>query len=228
MATQKKTVKTKSTKPSVVESKISYLDRIESEVQSNQSKVSLILGALILVVVVILIFNYFNRTKPEIGPAGQTTTTQSEDVSPENLPGKYTVKDGDTLFSVAEKYYQDGYKYTEIAKANNLVDVDSIVLGQVLDIPKLDQQTITPTATPSPTPTPAPSAYNNTQTDAQINTWGTPITGSSYTVVEGDWLSTVAARAYNGDIMSYNKIAAANNITNPDLIEPGMVLVIPR
>lgn len=230
MATQKKTVKAKSNRSSVVESKISYLDRIESEVQSNQSKVSLILGALILVVVVILIFNYFNRNKSEVGPAGQTSTTQSGDVSPENLPGKYTVKDGDTLFTLAEKYYTDGYKYTEIAKANNLVNVDSIVAGQVLDIPKLDQELVaqapaSPTQTPAATPTPAPSS-DNAQADAA--SWGTPISDNTYTVVEGDWLSTIAARAYKGDVMAYQKIAIANNISNPDVIEPGMVLTLPR
>ena len=57
--------------------------------------------------------------------------------------------------------------------------------------------------------------------------WGPKIDGATYTVVEGDWLSTISARAY-GDIMSYSKIAEANNISNPDLIEPGQVLKIPR
>ena len=57
--------------------------------------------------------------------------------------------------------------------------------------------------------------------------WGPKITGDTYTVVEGDWLSTISARAY-GDVMAYNKIAVANNIPNPDLIEPGQVLKLPR
>jgi nucleoid-associated protein YgaU len=58
-------------------------------------------------------------------------------------------------------------------------------------------------------------------------TWGGPISGDSYTVVKGDWLSTIAARAY-GDVMLYNKIAQANNISNPNIIEVGTVLKIPR
>ncbi len=57
--------------------------------------------------------------------------------------------------------------------------------------------------------------------------WGPPITSDKYTVVAGDWLSKIAGRAY-GDIMAYDRIAKANNIQNPDLIEVGMVLTIPR
>lgn len=218
-----------------------YLDRISQEVQTNQSKLSLVLGALIILVIGILIFNYFQRSKTDLGPA-QTTTVEEqvkqEDVSPDKLPGKYTVKEGDTLFLIAERYYQDGSKFEEIAKANNLTDVDTIVAGQVLEIPKLAE-----VATPSPSPIETPTATSPPsspttslpQQDAgQLGTgggdttiWGPKILGNTYTVQEGDWLSTISARAY-GDIFAYQKLAAANNISNPDLIFPGQVLVIPR
>lgn len=224
--------------------KPSYLDRIEAEVQSNQSRMSLILGALIIFVVGILIFNYFNRNKAEVGPAQQSETTQS-DVTIDKLPGKYTVKEGDTLFTIAEKYYNDGYQFTEIAKANNLVNVDSIEVGQVLEIPKIDlaQASIEPSPTaeaspilevsPTPTASEAPAQVQETapagEKGAEIVTdWGLVITGNTYTVQEGDWLSTIAARAYNGDIFAYEKLAQVNNIPNPDYIEPGMVINIPR
>ena len=57
--------------------------------------------------------------------------------------------------------------------------------------------------------------------------WGEKIAGDTYTVTDGDWLSTIAARAY-GDVYAYQKIAVANNISNPDLILPGQVLKLPR
>lgn len=201
----------------------SLLDRMESEVQSNQSRVSLILGGLIVLVVGVLIFNYFNKNsdKSEITPNAEQTEIK-EDVSPEKLPGKYTVKEGDTLFTIAQKYYQDGYKFTEIVKANSLTSADVITVGQIIEIPKL-AITSTPTSTPAQTPAPTTDAA----VDAIVS-YGTPITGETYTVVEGDWLSTISARAYNGDVMAYSKIATANNIANPDLIEPGMILTIPR
>lgn len=223
----------------------SYLERIENEVNSNQSRISLVLGALILIVAAFLLFNYFSKAKPEIGPAQQTPAQMTEDVLPEQLPGKYTVKNGDTLFTIAEKYYQDGFKYTEIQKVNNLTDPNTVEVGQVLEIPKLEtamaeaSPTATPTTTPTPTITPTPSpAVSPSPTPmatpvvtpqvAPTIDYGPAITGNTYTVVEGDWLSTIAARAYKGDIMAYPKIAQANKIPNPDYILPGMVLTIPR
>lgn len=181
-----------------------YVDRLENQVQSNQSKLSMILGALIILVVGILVFNFFNRGKPDLGPAQQTVV---EDVTPQSLPGNYTVKEGDTLFAISEKYYGSGYKYVEVAKENNLTNPDQIDKGQVLKMPKLES-----------------AALSLNQAD---NLWGEKITGDSYTVVSDDWLSKIAGRAY-GDIYAYERIAKANNIQNPDLIEPGTVLSIPR
>lgn len=48
----------------------------------------------------------------------------------------------------------------------------------------------------------------------------------THTVVPGDTLWDLAKRFY-GDPFRYHQIAAANGITNPDLIFPGQVLVIP-
>lgn len=209
MARKKASNKKVSTKSPVYES---YVDKLESQVQSNQSRLSMILGALIVLVVGILVFNYFNKNKADLGPAQQTQMPQ-QDVSPESLPGKYTVKEDDTLFTVAEKYYNDGYKYTEIVKANNLTNADVIEVGQVLEIPKVEGIPVSEEPQDGSTPT-----------DTE---WGPKITGDSYTVVEGDWLSKIAGRAY-GDIYAYQKIAEVNKIENPDAIEVGTVLTIPR
>ncbi len=200
-----------------------YFEKLENEIQSNQSKVSMILGGLIVLVIGILIFNYFNKPKSDLGPA-QQTQTEDQDVSKDNLPGKYTIKEGDTLFLIAENYYQDGYKFTEIAKANNLVNPDQIEPDQVIEIPKLEIVQAQASA--------EPTAINQVQEElgtggGNSTIWGDRIENNSYTVVEGDWLSTIAGRAY-GDIMAFDKIAKANNIPNPDLIEPGTVLTIPR
>ena len=47
----------------------------------------------------------------------------------------YTVVKGDTLWAIAQKYYGDGNKYKDIAKANNLSNPDIIHAGQKLLIP---------------------------------------------------------------------------------------------
>lgn len=205
------------TKESPTSEDKTYWDKLGGEVQSNQSKLSLVLGALIVLVLGILIFNYFVRNKATLGPAQTTQQETQEDVSPNNLPGKYTVKEDDTLFVIAEKYYQDGYQYPEIAQANNLTNVDLLEVGQVLQIPKLEKVSPSPSPVDEPSPSPSPDP----------SLWGSPIKSDSYTVVEGDWLSKIAGRAY-GDIMAYPRIAQANNIANPNLIYPGQVLTIPR
>ncbi len=183
-----------------------YLERVEKEIQTNQSKVSMILGALIIIVIGVLIFNFFNKPKADLGPAQQTQAGENQ----------YTVLEGDTLFTIADKYYQNGYMYTEIAKANNITNPDQLETGQTLQIPALpstqqDQQ----------------DTQNLGTEDENTTVWGLKIDGNTYTVIDGDWLSTIAGRAY-GDIQAFDKIAQANNISDPNLIEPGTVLTIPR
>jgi nucleoid-associated protein YgaU len=158
-----------------------------------------------------------------------------------------------------QKYYNDGYQFAKIADANQLKDVDSLEVGQVLNIPKSDGQVaaaeVTPSpteqatpavsatpaptkvaqATPAPTENPAVTSIDMSKPNPNagqggpenVTAWGDKISGTTYTVQQGDWLSKIAGRAY-GDIMQYQKIAAANHITNPNVIEPGTVLQIPR
>lgn len=193
--------------------------RIQEEFNSNQSYVNLVLGLLIVLVAGILVFNYFKKSQPTLGPATQVvpTTSQSQtppstDVSPEQLPGTYTVKENDTLYDIAQNYYKDGFKYNLLVKTNNLTDENLITVGQVLQIPKVEETAVAQLGTGG--------ATNQT-------IWGEKITSDTYTVLEDDWLSKIAGRAY-GDIYAFDKIAKANNISNPDLIEPGQVLKIPR
>jgi len=47
----------------------------------------------------------------------------------------HTVVKGDTLWAIAKKYYGDGNRYSEIAKANNIANANIISIGQKLLIP---------------------------------------------------------------------------------------------
>lgn len=49
----------------------------------------------------------------------------------------------------------------------------------------------------------------------------------TYVVRRGDTLSAIAAQSY-GDPSQWREIAAANAITDPRMLEPGLVLTIPR
>lgn len=262
MARAKKTTKAANTKvrvernPSTTNSRLSAFNW---DVQNNRSIVNLILGAAVLVILGVVLFNFLSKSNNNLGPAQQTENTQTPtgDVAKDQLPGNYTVKDGDTLFLIAQKYYDDGYKFDQIAQANNLTDANSLQVGQVLSIPKLEVAQSSPEASPSDmnmtmgspndngaSPNPADqSMIDQSQSVPQTpngengggasggaadqTIWGTAISGATYTVQPGDWLSKISGRAY-GDVMQYQKIAQANNIADPNLIEPGMVLTIPR
>ena len=49
---------------------------------------------------------------------------------------EYTIVAGDNLWTIAERAYGDGYKWTEIAKANNLANPDLIFTGNKLKLPR--------------------------------------------------------------------------------------------
>lgn len=212
----------------------SLMDRLQTDLRKNQSYLNYVLGALIVLIVGILLFNYFNKPN-NLGPSQQADQQeqqdQTSDVAQGSLPGKYTIKKGDTLFKVAENYYKDGYKYTEIIKENKLENPDMVEVGQVLTIPKLEEVQTTEAATemqsPSPSATPETQVDNGQGGAENVTIWGDKIESDTYTVQAGDWLSKIAGRAY-GDIDQYAKIAAANNIANPEVIEVGTVLKIPR
>ena len=187
----------------------------------------MLLGALVIIVVGVLVINFFSQEEggESIPPIG----TEDESVS-----NTYTVQEGEDLWTISEKVYGTGYNWPEIASANNLENPSEIEAGQELVIPNLqteDGQTPTialtdePTATLSPVPTvieeiPTPTEMEATE-DADA------IAGNSYTVVQGDSLWHIAVRAY-GDGYKWVEIAQENNLENPDLIHPGNVFVLPQ
>jgi 5'-nucleotidase/UDP-sugar diphosphatase len=64
------------------------------------------------------------------------------------------------------------------------------------------------------------------QVNAPTLTTATAAPQKTYIVVAGDSLWKIA-QTYYGDGSQYKKIAAANKISNPDLIQIGQKLVIP-
>ncbi|OGG27611.1 hypothetical protein A3A59_03150 [Candidatus Gottesmanbacteria bacterium RIFCSPLOWO2_01_FULL_42_10] len=211
---------------------------VPQEEQVSESYISIGLGLLVVVVVGILLYNYFtqknsSQDKSKSNEISQEATTAAK-------PGNtYVVVAGDTLWSIAEKAYNDGYKWTEIAKANNLQNSDSLEAGQKLTIPEVPTVSSAPavsaeaspivqvTATPVTIPSTQPSETPNVSVAPPATQQLSAITGTSYTVVSGDTLWDIACRAY-GDCYAWVKIAQANKLANPDLIHPGNEFTLPR
>src|SRR3989344_685682 len=222
----------------------------ESE-QLSESYISIGLGLLVVVVVGILLYNYFTQRGAEnqVTPTPQLTT---EEATVSAQPGgNYTVVEGDTLWSISEKAYGTGYNWSDIAKANSLNESDQLVAGQELEIPEVTPiglASATPVATaiaaasPVTSPTVVPSVSPAVATPATsvspvptASVAPTPapgsetaaISGTSYTVVPGDSLWKIAERAY-GDGYKWVDIAQSNDLVNPDIIHSGNVLSLPR
>jgi nucleoid-associated protein YgaU len=179
------------------------LKKFLKNLKLNEESISMVLGALVIVIVGILIVNYFKDKRSQTLPEGLTTTNQSQ------VGKTHTVVKGESLWSISEDVYGSGYNWTDVYKANNLIG-ENIEVGQTLTLP--DVLAKQPTATKQ-----VSTISQETQT----------ITASSYTVVHGDSLWKVAVRAY-GDGYKWVEIAKANDLKNPNVVHAGNILVLPR
>ncbi len=176
------------------------LKSILKSLKLNESNISMVLGALVVVVVGVLVINYLRESKvgspsSEISKTGEVST-------------KHVVAEGESLWSISEKYYSDGYKWVELAQANNIQNAGYIEVGQELTIPNLGTEVT------------ADSVKTTTVSKESI-------TGATYEVVKGDNLWEIAVRAY-GDGYRWSEIARENNLGNPNLIHSGNILILPR
>ena len=140
-----------------------------------------------------------------------TTTTPNQNhttapVNNNNTVKTYTVKSGDTLSAIANRF---GMNYIQLAQINNIRNVNRIYVGQTLRLQaQVNNSTVSQpvhnnTNNVKPAPAPAPTTNN-----------------AAYTVKSGDTLSGIASRFG----VSYEQLARLNNIANPNRIYVGQVL----
>lgn len=177
------------------------LENLKERLNLRENYVSMGLGLLVVLVVGTIIFNAVTGGKKEgiVSETGEAVET--EEASPAiktDLPAKYTVAEGEDLWSVAEKFYGSGYNWVDIVEANKITNPDRVEAGTELTIPAV---------TPIPTPT--------------------GVQAEVYTVRAGETLFDIAVKVY-GDGFAWARIARANNLRNPNRIEAGQKLVIPR
>lgn len=178
--------------------------------KSSEDVVSMFLGLVVVVAVVGFMVNFIEKRKGNIDVPGvsndlriEETKNLGEDMK--NLEN-IVVQKNDSLWKIAVKVYGDGYKWTEIAKINNLKNSDLIYSGQKLILPKTEEvKTIT-----------------NIDKDNLTTNERT-----EYVVVRGDNLWNIALKFYK-DGYKWTKIWKDNKyiLNSPDKLEIGMKLII--
>jgi len=210
-------------------------------VQERQTTLASGLAALLIIVVGFLIFNFFlninKDTTPEETQTISEESTQSAEISLITTPTEstsqtgevsptggarvteqqeYTIARGDTLGSIAQKFYGNSKKWTDIAKANSLANPNRIHAGNKLLIPKSESGTVASSTTIKETPATGIGASGNVE----------------YVVARGDTLWQIAQDFY-GTGFDWYKIRDANTAKVSTLangrprITPGQHLVIP-
>ena len=188
-----------------------------------EGTISTILGALVVIIIGVLLFNYFRNVDTKIAPdileEGREFSLvenetqegqQAVSLTPiEDLPATYKVQPGDHLWKISEKFYGSGYNWVDIASENNIADGNMLAVDLEINIPNV--------------PVRAPKTVVAQAAGEETNA----ISNESYTVVAGDSLWKIAVRAYQ-DGYKWPEIAKANNIVNPGLIHPGNVLRLSR
>jgi nucleoid-associated protein YgaU len=132
-----------------------------------------------------------------------------KDISNEIIQNVHTVKRGENLWQIATQYFGDGFKWKDIADANNLDNTGDIEEGQKLIIPSV-------------TTLPTPSDLNNPNNTSSIKT-----EAKTYKITKGDTLWSIAEMEY-GSGYNWVDIASANNISNYNHLVEGQELFIPN
>ena len=174
---------------------------------------SLALGGVVILVisiaVVSLLFQKITSQSEKISPEDEQKTKAK--VTSTNKVRTYVVKEGDQLYLIAQKLYGSGLNMEDIMKTNKITNPNLLEVGQKLIIPDVKPR--------SPTV--------GIITESAAKTEKVTIKSDKYTVKEGDNLVKIALQTY-GDSYAWKRIADANGITNPDQLEVGKILIIPR
>ncbi len=195
------------------------LKKALKQVRLNEDTISMVLGSIVLIVVGILVYNYFtslNKGQIASGIEQQASPTpgkiefveENGKTVPKSLPENYEVKKGDSLWTIAEDFYASGYNWSDIAKENGLKNANQIEVGQKLKLPKVEVK-------------------QATLVEKKVTNG---IEGDSYVTKSGDYLWNIAIRAY-GDGYKWTKIYQANVDKigrNPNRLAKELTLTIPR
>lgn len=178
------------------------LEDLKQRLNLQENYVSMGLGLVVVLVVGAIIFNAVTGGSKvgQVSNSGKSVKEQEATTSAitSDLPAKYTVAEGEDLWSISEKFYGSGFNWVDIVKANKIKNPDKVEAGTQLTIPVVK---------PKPT---------ISKDQPQV-----------YTVRKGETLFDISVKVY-GDGFQWARIAQTNKLRNPNLIEAGQKLTIPR
>lgn len=187
------------------------------ELKQNESTISMLLGSLVVIIVGVLLYNYFTAKTPQITQESTTDTQEqaAESNTTNTLPTTHTVQEGEHLWSIAEQYYDSGYNWIDIAETNGLGDGDLLAVGSVISIPDVEAR--------------IPGQEVRPRVISQPVEVSATIEGEGYVVQAGDTLWSIAVRTYQ-DGYQWPRLYDANSdiISNPSSLEVGMNLRLPQ
>jgi nucleoid-associated protein YgaU len=187
------------------------IKKLLKTIKLHETEISVALGIIILLIAGVFVVKYVRSLK------SQSQIQQSPTIQNQNETHK--VEKGETLWSIAEKFYQKGDDWKKIADENKIPDPSKLEVGQDLVIPDTASSPVPVVQTEKPSPKPQ-ITNEAASTDSSIK-------DTNYTVDRGDNLWKIAVRAY-GNGYKWVDIAKANNLKNPNLIHKGNVFIIPR
>lgn len=187
-------------------------NNLKQKLNLSENYISMLLGFLVVLVLGVFVFNIFKRGALFPEKAGETG---SEGLSTQQVviePGQtHIVAKGETLWSIAEKYYQSGYNWVSLVEANHLVNPNRLEEGTELIVPQV---------------TPIVLAQEKAPETVSVTAAPAKVTANSYTVKHGDNLWKIAVEVYQ-DGYRWLDIARANNLVHPNVIHAGNVLTLP-
>lgn len=172
---------------------------------------SALLGGIVVFVVSFVFLNFLKSRQYKNIITDEAASTVNEELirkEDSGFPKKYIVKEGDYLAKIALENYGNSEVWNKIAEENEIYYVDFLEVGKEINLPMIE------------------NVFENEQKVLSLEK--TEIFhDDKYVVKLGDNLFLISEKVY-GDGTKWGEISKANALWNPDLLEVGMELFIPR
>lgn len=169
--------------------------------------------------------------KAQEDPAKSQEKPKDGAVAPSKAtPTSYVVAKNDTVSKIAREVLGDESRWKEILAANPGLKANSLKVGQSIQLPSKDKDSVKPATPPAPK---KPSEVakvdlGNAPTAKSTAPKPKPTVPKTHTVAKGETLSSIARRHYN-DALAWKKIYKANKsrMKSATDVREGLVLALP-